>query len=164
MDYLTAPLSKLHKKESFSCGLPSLDRYLKEQAGQDMKRKLAVSFVLSANNNIVKGYYTLSNGAIPKAVVPEEIQRRLGYREIPVTLLGRLAVDQQYHRQGLGELLLLDALKRSQEAAIKTSGSFAVITDPIDHQAEKFYTKYGFQRLEGSYRMFLSMKTIEGMF
>lgn len=164
MDYLTVPLRKEHRKDTFSCGHPPLDRYLKEQASQDMKRKLAVCFVLTESNEIVKGYYTLSNGAIPKNQVPEEIQKRIGYTQIPVTLLGRLAIDQQFHKQGFGELLLVDALKRSYEVSGNYSGSFAIITDPIDEVAESFYSKYGFQKLRDNHRMFLPMKKIEGMF
>ena len=164
MGFETVLLNKNHKKSTFNCEQSSLTSYLKEQAGQDIKRKLALCFVKVDPSNNIEGYYTLSNGSIPRTSVPEEIQRKLGYKDIPVTLLGRLARDLKYKGQGIGELLLMDALRRSFEASQGQSASFAIVTDPIDENAEKFYSKYGFQKLEGSQRMFLMMKTIEGLF
>ena len=164
MNFITHPLEKSHKKDSFECEQPSLTRYLKEQASQDMKKKLALCFVCIDQENNVEGYYTLSNDSIPKAQVPERIQEKLGYQNIPVTLLGRLARHEKLRGQGMGELLLLDALKKSLEASLDHSASFAVITDPIDSQAENFYRKFGFEKLEGSQRMFIPMSTIENLF
>ena len=164
MGFETVLLNKNHRKSTFNCEQSSLTSYLKEQAGQDIKRKLALCFVKVDPSNNIEGYYTLSNGSIPRTSVPEEIQRKLGYKDIPVTLLGRLARDLKYKGQGIGELLLMDALRRSFEASQGQSASFAIVTDPIDENAEKFYSKYGFQQLEGSQRMFLMMKTIEGLF
>ncbi len=164
MSFRTLPLDRKHKKSSFVCENASLTTYIKEQAGQDIKRKLALCFVKVDPQNNVEGYYTLSNSSIPRTSVPEEIQKKLGYKDIPVTLLGRLARDQKLQGLGLGELLLMDALRRSVEASQGQSASFGVVTDPIDDQAEKFYKKYGFQKLEGSQKMFLMMKSIEGVF
>jgi predicted GNAT family N-acyltransferase len=164
MNFKTVLLDKKHRKSSFTCEHDSLTEYIKEHAGQDMKRKLALCFVKVDSDNQVEGYYTLSNASIHRDLIPEDLRKRLGYRDIPVTLLGRLARDQTIKGQGLGELLLMDAMKRSLDASQGQSASFAIVTDPIDEQAEKFYRKYGFQKLEGSQRMFLMMKTMEGLF
>src|SRR4029077_6811433 len=117
MSFHTLPLDRKHKKSSFVCENASLTTYIKEQAGQDIKRKLALCFVKVDPQNNVEGYYTLSNSSIPRTSVPEEIQKKLGYKDIPVTLIGRLARDQKLKGQGLGELLLMDALRRSVEAS-----------------------------------------------
>jgi GNAT superfamily N-acetyltransferase len=78
--------------------------------------------------------------------------------------LGRLAVDQKYQGHGIGKILLIDALKRSHEASLKSVGSMAVIVDVLDSEAEKFYQKFGFIRLPASAKMFLSMKTVGRLF
>jgi predicted GNAT family N-acyltransferase len=88
----------------------------------------------------------------------------MGYKDIPVTLLGRLARDITMRKKGLGESLLMDSLYRCYFASKESSGSVAVITDPIDDEAETFYSRYGFIRLVGSRRMFIMMSTIEKLF
>ena len=160
---LTAPLSKSQKREQFDCGNASLNRYLKE-ASQDVRRKLALCFVTLNEANQVTGYYTLSNASISRMELPESVQRSLGYRDIPVTLLGRLASDSSMRGHRHGEFLLMDALYRSYYAAQESTGSFAVVTDPIDDNAAAFYAKYGFIRLDGSKRMFIMMETVGMLF
>jgi predicted GNAT family N-acyltransferase len=164
MKPLVTLLAKHHIRDYFDCGHPSLTRYLKEQASQDIKRNLALCFVTSDADHQVTGYYTLSNASIPRDQLPIPVQHKLGYRDIPVTLLGRLARDMTMRNTGHGESLLMDALFRSYQAAQATSGSVAVVTDPMDEVAEAFYARYGFIRLEGSRRMFIMMKTIEALF
>ncbi|HXS58550.1 MAG TPA: GNAT family N-acetyltransferase, partial [Hanamia sp.] len=150
----------------FSCGKEILDIYFKTQANQDIKRKLSTCFVLVDKDfDLIKGYYTLSNSSIPLDLVPEKVKKKLpkSYKNIPTTLLGRLAVDLNYQRKGIGKILLIDSLKRSYEIS-KTIGSFAVIVDPLDEDAEVFYSKYGFVKLPESGKMFLTLKTIELLF
>lgn len=158
-------LDKKHKRENFDCGKELLTNYLKTQAGQDVKRKLSACFVLAENEYSIKGYYTLSNSSIPLKNFPEPIQKKLpkSYQSIPVTLLGRLAIDKKYQDQGIGKVLLIDALKRSY-AISKEIGSFAVVVDPIDEEAENFYKKYDFIKLPDSGKMFIAAKTLEELF
>lgn len=163
--YITLPLNNNHKKSDFSCGNAALDNYLQKQAKQDIKRKLSACFILNDDKNNIKGYYTLSNAGIPREVIPENISKKLprAYDSLPVTLLGRLAINEKHKGQGLGKLLLIDALKRSYEVS-KVIGSMAIIVDPIDENAVRFYEKYGFIILPDSEKMFLPMKTIETLF
>jgi predicted GNAT family N-acyltransferase len=166
MNQISEPLNSAHKKSDFSCGKEMLDVYIHKQANQDVKRKLSACFVINEKEtNLIKGYYTLSNNSIPSKFVPNKIQKKLprSYESIPTTLLGRLAIDNRFQGQGIGKLILIDALKRSYEIS-KTIGSFAVIVDPIDQDAEKFYEKYGFIKLPDSGKMFLPMKTISQLF
>jgi predicted N-acetyltransferase YhbS len=165
MNYLTIPLNTSHKKKDFNCGKPLLDNYLHTQAKQDVKRKLSACFVLEGDQGIVKGYYTLSSASIKKDILPEAIIKNSppAYSDLPVTLLGRLAVDNSYKGQRLGELLLLDALKRCYDASVNI-GSMAVIVDPLDGDAERFYLKYGFISLPDSGKMFIPMVTVSELF
>ncbi|HAH55611.1 MAG TPA: GNAT family N-acetyltransferase [Flavobacterium sp.] len=167
MIYDALILSAHHNRNAFFCGNSMLDNYLKKQVNQDIKRKLATCFVLTAKSNPgeILGFYTLSNNSIPLESIPESIRKKLpqSYLKIPTTLLGRLAVDAKQHGKGVGNLLLIDALKRSYEIS-KILGSFAVVVNPIDVEAENFYQKYGFAKLPDSGKMFLTMKTIEGVF
>jgi len=166
MNYITELLQTKHKKKEFSCGKNILDNYLQKQANQDIKRKLSACFVLNdLDTGLIKGYYTLSNNSIPQNIIPPGIKKKLpaSYTSIPVTLLGRLAVDIKFQGQEIGKLLLIDALKRSYDTS-KSIGSFAVIVDPLDKEAEKFYHKYGFVILPDSGKMFLPMKTIQTLF
>jgi len=166
MEYKTVPLNPAHKKQDFTCGKDLLDNYLLKQAKQDVKRKLTACFILPDENQNVIGYYTLSSTAIPREIVPEEIRDKLpkSYEDLPATLLGRLAIDKKFSGQGYGEMLLIDALKRSYDISISSIGSMAVIVDPIDIQAVNFYSKYGFITLPDSEKMFIPMKTIAQLF
>ncbi len=166
MSYLTSLLTSDHEKAYFSCGNDMLDSYLHKQAKQDMKKRLSACFILSDDDKEIKGYYTLSSASIQRAQLPGEIIKKLppSYNDLPVTLLGRLAVDIRFKGQGLGKIILIDALKRSYETSIANVASMAIIVDPIDDAAISFYLKYGFVLLPGSGRMFIAMNTIEQLF
>lgn len=166
MSQISEPLNSTHKKSNFSCGNEMLDTYMHKQASQDLKRKLSACFVIiESQTNSIKGYYTLSNNSIPAEFIPDQIRKKLprSYDSVPTTLLGRLAIDHRFQGQGFGKLILIDALKRSYEVS-KAIGSFAVVVDPIDQDAENFYNKYGFIKLPDSGKMFLPMKTISQLF
>ena len=158
-------LDKKHNRDDFDCGKELLTNYLKTQAGQDKKRKLSACFVLSENGTEIQGYYTLSNNSISLSSFPEHLQKKLpkSYNSIPTTLLGRLAIDKNYQGQGIGKILLIDALKRCYEIS-KEIGSFAVVVDPIDQEAKNFYTKYDFIKLPSSGKMFIAVKTLQELF
>lgn len=156
-------LDKKHNRENFDCGKELLNNYLKTQAGQDIKRKLSACFVLSEKGtNTIQGYYTLSNNSIPLSSFPEKIQKKLpkSYTSIPTTLLGRLAIGKNHQGKGIGKILLIDALKKSYEIS-QEIGSYAVVVDPIDEEAEEFYKKYDFIKLPDSKKMFIATKILD---
>lgn len=166
MKELTENLNSTHRKKEFSCGKIMLDDYLHKQANQDIKKKLSACFVLNdEKTNLLKGYYTLANNSLAQELIPIEYSKELpnSYNSIPVTLLGRLAIDQRFQNQGIGKILLIDALMRCYEVS-ESIGSFAVVVDPIDDSAEKFYKHYGFIKLPESGKMFLPMTTIKILF
>ena len=159
-------LDKKHHRKDFDCGKELLNDYLKTQAGQDVKRKLSVCFVLAeSDTNIIQGYYTLSTSSIPLSSFSEQIQKRLpkSYQSIPTTLLGRLAIDKKYQGNGFGKILLIDALKRCYGISNEI-GSFGIIVDPIDDTAKSFYQKYDFIELPDSKKMFLATETLKELF
>ena len=158
----TVTLNSSHEKGSFVCEEPSLENYLRKQAGQDVKRQVAACFVLEGEGGKIKGYYTLSADSIDRTLIPEQLQKKLPYKNLPVTLLGRLARDSNYKGQGIGELLLADALRRAYQASTAIA-AWAVVTDPINDDARSFYEKFGFISLESG-RMFIPMETIKASF
>ena len=158
----TVALNSSHKKNLFACEEPSLESYLRKQAGQDVKRQVAACFVLEGEDGAIKGYYTLSADSVDRTLVPENLQKKLPYKNLPVTLLGRLARDTNYKGQGIGELLLADALRRAYQAS-SSIGACAVVTDPINEKARAFYEGFGFISLESG-RMFIPMETIKASF
>lgn len=158
----TVALNSSHKKNVFVCEEPSLESYLRKQAGQDVKRQVAACFVLEGKDGIIQGYYTLSADSVDRARIPESLQNKLPYKNLPVTLLGRLARDENYREQGIGELLLADVLRRAYQAS-SSIGAWAVVTDPINDKAGAFYETFGFVSLESG-RMFIPMETIKASF
>ncbi|WP_215231986.1 GNAT family N-acetyltransferase [Dyadobacter linearis] len=165
MEMIITDLRNEHIKKDFKCGNELLDKYLSQQAKQDVSRGLSACFILSDSTHVVKGYYTLSSCSDKLEGFPEELAKKLpkSYDNIPTTLLGRLACDISIKGQRYGEILLIDALKRSLEATTSI-GSLAVVVDPIDEDARSFYKKYEFIELVNGTRMFLPMKTIKRLF
>ncbi len=163
--FVVEPLGSRHNRAAFSCGVPALDTYLQKQAGQDLKKRAAVAFVITPDGTTIAGYYTLSQYAVQLDVVPPEIAKKLPkYPLVPATLLGRLAVSTAFQGQGLGALLLMDALYRVL-AHGKEVASAGVVVDGKDAAALAFYKKYGFIELpEIERRLFLPMGTVERLF
>jgi GNAT superfamily N-acetyltransferase len=108
----------------------------------------------------VLGYYALSAGAFDLSALPEGKRRKLPRHPVPVSHLGRLAVDQGAKGQGLGASLLMDALARCERLA-DDLGIHAVEVWAIDDSARHFYLKYGFEPLtDDPNHLYLTMKTI----
>jgi GNAT superfamily N-acetyltransferase len=160
------PLEKGHDRSVFDCGNDDLNRYLQQQARQDAGRHVAVSFVLlEPGSPVVRGFYTLSASIIPVEELPPDMMKKLPrYGQLPVTLLGRLAVDRTAKGQGVGEFLLIDALRRCLEAA-QQIGAMAVIVDAKDPQAESFYRHFDFLPFQVTpLRLFLPLRQIAQLF
>jgi len=163
--YPIEPLGR-HDRAAFSCGKPELDRYLREQAGQEVRRKVTAAFVaVVPETGAIAGYYTLSALSLLLKDLPPDAARRLPrYPEVPATLLGRLALDRHHRRKRLGEFLLMDALRRSLDVTANI-GSVAVVVDALDDEACAFYEHFDFIRFpQHSTRLFLPMATITRLF
>jgi len=165
-EYAIVSLDTKHDCRAFSCGNVALDRYLHEQARHNVRKRIATVFVLTdARGNAVIGYYTLTSGSVDLGEWPEALKKKLPlYLVVPVTLLGRLALDKRHQGKGLGEYLLMDALWRCSMVA-REIASLAIIVDAIDDKARRFYEHYGFCAFpKRADRLFLHMQTIQEMF
>jgi ribosomal protein S18 acetylase RimI-like enzyme len=133
-------------RSSFGCGAPSLDRYFREQVTQDTKRLVSSCFVLIDNDSDqIAGYYTLAATSILAEAVTTDVLRKLPrYPVLPAALVGRLAIDLNYHRQGLGSALIADAALRVLNGDLK---AFAIVVDAKDDDAAAFYKRQGFREL-----------------
>lgn len=162
-DFTVEPLAKHHDRSEFNCGEDALDRYIKQQAGQDQKRRISAPFILVDNiNSQIAGYYTLSMTSVALNDIPEKTAKKLPrYPLIPAVLLGRLAIDQRHKGMRLGEYLLLDAMKRSLDNSIEVA-AYCMVVDAKNDMARSFYRKYGFIELtDNKYQLFIPMITIE---
>ena len=126
-----------------------------------MKKRLAAVYVLTPDGKTIAGYYMLSPYSVRLDKIPEEIARKLTRMpEVPATLLGRLARSSVFRGQGIGEILLADALKRSLANSTRVA-SWTVMVDAKDANAVAFYKKYGFIEIPATpSRLFLPMETI----
>ncbi len=144
----------------------ALDRYLQQQARQDAEKSVAAPFVLTAAPALrVLGDYTLSASLVNTSELPDTQAKKLPrYPQLPVTLLGRLAVDDSMKGKGIGQFLLMNALHRCLEAAGNIA-AMAVLVDAKDDTAEAFYRHFGFLPLQQQpRRLYLSMKIVAGLF
>jgi ribosomal protein S18 acetylase RimI-like enzyme len=155
-------LDKTHNRNAFECEEQQLTDYIKKQVSQDIKKRLAVCFVAIDNDNNVIGYYTLSSESLGREQIPDKYLKKVPQNyNAPVILLGRLARNITAKGTGLGEHLLLDALFRAFTLSEESIGAMAVVVDPMNQFAIKFYKKYGFEQLPDSEKMFLPMSTIK---
>ena len=150
MAYSIRPLDADARTADFKCGELALDEYLQRYATQDIKRGVARVFVASPLDQpqVVAGFYTLSAASVAADTLPEKWRKKLPRYPVPVALLGRLAVSQQFHGQGLGSILLVDACKRVA-AARETLAVAAIVVDAKSPKAAAFYQHFGFIELPG---------------
>jgi GNAT superfamily N-acetyltransferase len=141
--FIIEPLGTSHDRADFTCGVDALDRYFREQAGQDVRRRVTACFVahdIAANR--IAGFYTLAAGGVLLAQMPARLAKRLPrYPSVPVARLGRLAVALSYHGRKLGAALLWDAIQRASRSEVAV---YALVVDAKDEQAESFYLHHGF--------------------
>jgi len=155
-------LNSNHNRSDFQCGVIALDNYIRKQARQDVKRRISQVFVTTDFNSpfTINGYYTLSTLSIELSDLPEDVVKKLPRHPIPAALIGRLAVNLNEQGQGIGKMLLVDAIKRtlsvSSEIAI-----YAIVVDAIDDKAKQFYQRFGFILFSAeSNRLFLPLKSV----
>lgn len=164
--FTVEPLGKHHLplRKAFSCGEEDLDRYLKEKANKHHATVTIVWILYDTQAEAIAGYYTLSNASVALNGLPPDLARGLPSYPVPVTLLGMMAVDRTYQKQGLGEELILDALHRTLIAS-RAIGSFAMMVDARYEASRPFYFKYGFLPFpKDELRLVLPMTTIEALF
>jgi len=161
--FVIEPLADRHDRNSFSCGVVALDRYLQRQARQDVRRRTAVCYVACEEDGVqIAGYYTLSAGDVALDDLPDDVARRLPrYPMVPVARLGRLAVATQAQGKNLGAALLWDAATRALRAEL---GVFALLVEAKDDPAASFYRHHGFVALSAEpLKLFLPLSTVAAL-
>ena len=160
--YRLESLGKQHDRDGFICGVDSLDSYLKTQASQDMRRKANAVFVLvpAVDSQRIAGYFTLCAYGLAPGTVPEAARKHIPkYPVVSATLIGRLAISNDFQGTRLGSRLLAMALRKAYENAA-VIGSSMVVVDAIDDRAVRFYQAHGFIRLPDSMRLMLPMRSV----
>ena len=155
--FVTEPLGK-HDRGAFCSGVDALDRYLKERASQDVRRRVAGCFVAIDADGRIAGFYTLAASSVGLGALPEGMAKGLPrYPVVPAMLIGRLAVDIGYQGKGLGGALIADAVVRTDRLGV---GAFALMVDAKDEKAKAFYESKGFVALPGeTRRLCVAMET-----
>ncbi len=134
-------ISQEHDLTEFSCGEESLDEWLRKRALRNQESGASRCFVICVGNCVI-GYYTLSAGAIGHDIAPRAMRRNMP-DPLPILLLGRLAIDKQYHNRGLGKALLRDVMLRAAHVA-GSAGVFAILVHSLSESARQFYLSRGF--------------------
>ena len=155
-----APLNAAHDRAAFNSDSEPLNRYLREQVTQDVRRRVAGCFVALAEGQRIAGYYTLASASLLLAGLPASTGKKLPrYPTVPAVRMGRLAVDQAFKGQGLGGALLADALDRAARSEI---AAYALMVDAKDEAASAFYRHHGFIALPDSpLTLFLPLATVQ---
>jgi predicted N-acetyltransferase YhbS len=132
-----------HDVESFDCGRPELNRFLKRYAIVNQKANSAQTYVVCRANQVV-GYYSLTIGSVAYPDAPKRVTKGLARYPVPLMILARLAVDISVQRMGLGAALLKDAMLRTYRAA-EIAGVRALFVHAKDDEAKRFYEHFNFR-------------------
>ena len=153
-----APLTSEHEVQEFRCGKPALDDWLRYRAIK-AEGHSARTYVTCVGQTVV-GYYCFAVGAVRRDEMPKRLRRNMP-DVVPLTVLGRLAVDQRFHGLNIGKGMLRDGISRALHAS-KVIGSRAILVHAIDEDAIGFYAQFGFVQFPGgSQTLFLPMETVE---
>lgn len=161
MRFVAQQLSDAHQLDRFDSGNPELDRWLIEHARAAEARRTARTFVWQREDRRVFAYYSLTAHLLQREELPGALGRG-GPRQIPAVLLARLALDRSLHGQGLGAVLLAEALQRVI-AATQTVAARFVVVDAVDEHAAGFYEHHGFRRIPGTRRLIQKMTSIAAL-
>ncbi len=160
-----------HKVDLFQSYEKELVDFLKEDAFENQKQKLSVTFLWFYDGNLV-AYISLLNDKINLEGNLKEFFKEKGihYKSLPALKIGRLCVDDKFQRRGLGKLMILTTIKIAQEISKTRSGCRFVTLDAkrsknLDRDPFQFYQKMGFQTLRekktGLTSMYLDLQFIE---
>jgi predicted N-acetyltransferase YhbS len=136
------PIHQHHQLDSFSCGVASLDHWVKTKAHKNESSRASRTYVICNDQSQVIGYYALATGSLSPAQAPGKVKRNMP-NPIPVMILGRFAVDESYQGQGLGDALLRDAILRILQAA-DIAGIKAIVAHAMSEAAKQYYSERSF--------------------
>jgi predicted GNAT family N-acyltransferase len=161
-DWVSQPLSEDHDITQFGSGNESLDRWLQRGALRAHRAGISRTTVWTGpGDRAVVAYHAIAPTQVARIDLPSR-SLSAGYSQVPGYLIGRLALDQTLHRQGLGTQLLLDALERIVHAADRGGGR-VIVVDAIDETVHRFYSHHGFNAVEHSNRLVMKLATAAGI-
>jgi GNAT superfamily N-acetyltransferase len=138
------PLNTSHQLDGFDCGKPALNEWLVKHALQAGGSGSARTFVaVDGADDRVVGYFSLTVGQVDTTDAPDRIRKGMGQFPIPVIVLARLAVSTQDQGKGIGVGMLKEAIRLALLIA-EHAGIRALLTHPIDEDAARFYSRFGF--------------------
>jgi ribosomal protein S18 acetylase RimI-like enzyme len=147
-DEIIELLTRSHDRKHFDSGQESLNDFIRKYAGQNMRHRFTVTYVLVKRGEIdILAYYSLSAGQFRREDAPEEVLKHIPKYPVPVVRLGRLAVDLRCRGMGYGGKMLNDVITRSI-ALSATLGIHSIEVDALNPSAGSFYKKYGFKSLK----------------
>ena len=161
---LIAKLAAAHDVSVFDCGVDALNRFIKLHALQSQRAEVSKTYVAAVGNAVV-GYHTLVVGNVFHDDAPERLKKGIPPHPIPMILLARLAVDQHWQGRGLGAALVVDAMRRTLQAA-DIAGARALLVQAKDDSAQQFYRHLGFESFTSNpltlYRLIKDIRAMSG--
>ncbi|BAZ10286.1 GCN5-related N-acetyltransferase [Calothrix sp. NIES-4071] len=154
-------LDKHHDRDSFDCGSEALNKFIKQTARQHIQKGISRTFVLieTEQPTVIIGFLTLTLCEIRALKLPLQFSKKYPSK-VPGVKLARLAVDQAYQRQRIGEILMIEAMKRAKLVA-ENAGGIGLFVDAKDEFARNYYERYGFVNLKDlPLELFLPLSTI----
>ena len=160
MPWAISKIDESHDVAAFNCGEASLNSFLQKHALSNDRAGLGRTFVATdPGQTRVLAYFTISTGSVKFDAIPDHAQKRLPKYPIPTVHIGRLAVDVAAQGKGLGETLLVEAIRKAATAS-SSIGVYAIDVFALNDQAKRFYLKYGFvAMLDQPLHLFLSIQT-----
>ena len=162
----------IHDRASFDCGEVELNDFIQTFAAKHMEASVSSTMLLAASTPLPNGKYpicasyTIVPSSISKETLPEARSRKLPHYPVPVFLIAQIAVHLECQGHGLGKITLIKSLEYLWKVN-SLMRAYAIIVDCLNENAERFYSKYGFQILDydsGRTRMFIPMETVEMLF
>lgn len=140
--YRIEKLERHHPVDAFDCGDGALNRYLVRFAWINQRANAATTYVALADD-VTIGFYTLAVGQVGYDDAPDRLMKGLARHPVPVLILARLAVRQDWQGKGIGAGLLRNAMERTAQAA-DLVGIRALVVHAKDESARSFYQHLGF--------------------
>lgn len=134
------PINANHDLADFNSGYLELDDWLKSRALKN-EGEASRTYVVSVGEKVI-AYYCLATASVMHAEAPGKVKRNMP-EPIPLVVIGRLAVDSNWQKQGIGSALLRDAVLRILQAS-EILGIRAILVHAISEKAKKFYLNHGF--------------------
>ncbi|WP_013325001.1 GNAT family N-acetyltransferase [Gloeothece verrucosa] len=158
-------LNKSHNREGFDCGNTALNQFLQQTARQHNQKGISRTFVLIDSDRPqeeIIGFFTLTLCEVLVEKLPPTLAKKYPLR-VPGVKLARLAVDKSWQGQGIGEILMVEAMERALLVA-DTAGGIGLFVDAKDETAKIYYERYGFVSLKDRpLELFLPLSVIQSL-